>query len=408
MPTKKLSPAKVTKEKRPGLYGDGGNLYLHIGEAGNRSWIFRFMIDGKARSMGLGAVHTVSLAEARDAALEARKLVRLGIDPIETKDAARNTLRLEKAKSVTFQACAERYIEAHRKGWRNAKHAKQWPATLEAYVYPAIGALPVAQIDTGHITHILQGEDKLWDTKTETAGRVRGRIELVLDYAKARNWRTGENPARWRGHLEHVLPKKSKVKKVKHLPALPWKEVANFMATLSAQEGVAARALEFTILTAARTSETIGARWDEINMTEKVWTIPGARMKREREHRVPLSEAALTVLRKVERDGDLIFPGIKNDSMLTLLPLMGRDDITVHGFRSTFRDWAAETGESSDIAEAALAHALKDKTQAAYQRGDLLDRRHRLMQKWATHCATLPKPDDAKVESLAAHKARRK
>jgi integrase len=407
MPTKKLSQAKVTKEKRPGLYGDGGNLYLHIGKAGNRSWIFRFMIDGTARSMGLGAVHTVSLAEARDAALEARKLVRLGNDPIEAKHAARNTLRQEKAKSVTFQACAERYIEAHKKGWRNEKHAKQWPATLEAYVYPAIGDLPVAQIDTGHITRILQGEDKLWDTKTETAGRVRGRIELVLDYAKARNWRTGENPARWRGHLEHVLPKKSKVKKVKHLPALPWKEVANFMAPLSTQEGVAARALEFTILTAARTSETIGARWDEINMTEKVWTIPGARMKREREHRVPLSEAALTVLRKVERDGDFIFPGIKTDSMLTLLPLMGRDDITVHGFRSTFRDWAAETGESSDIAEAALAHALKDKTQAAYQRGDLLQRRHQLMQRWAAHCATPLKPDDAKVTPLAAHRRRK-
>ncbi|HUH85044.1 MAG TPA: tyrosine-type recombinase/integrase [Stellaceae bacterium] len=402
----KLSPAAVRKLTRPGakpgLHGDGAGLWLHVGEIkadakpeakiGGASWIFRFMLNGRAREMGLGPLHTIGLADARELAREARKQLLAGIDPLDARDAARNARRLEAARSITFKACAEKYIAANKAGWKNAKHGDQWANTLATYVYPVIGTLPVASVDIGHVTKILE---PIWTTKTETAGRVRGRIETVLDYAATHRWRQGENPARWKGHLENVLPKRSKVAKVEHHAALPWQEVSSFMITLAAQEGVAALALRFAILTAARTGEVIGARWDEIDSKAAVWTVPAERTKSSREHRVPLSEDALALLREVRKlsDGAFVFPGgargkpLSNMAMLALLRRMERGDLTAHGFRSTFRDWAAETGRPADIAEAALAHVVGDKTVAAYQRGDLLERRRKLMAAWADFCA---------------------
>jgi integrase len=296
---------------------------------------------------------------------------------------------------VSFKDATAKYVAANKAGWRNAKHAAQWDATLLLYAYPTIGALPVSAIDTGHVTKVL---DRIWSEKPETASRVRGRIEAVLDYAKVHGWRAGENPARWKGHLENVLPKRSKVRAVVHHAALPWREIGAFMATLDTQEGVAALALRFAILTTARTGEVIGARWSEIDPQHAVWRVPGERMKAAREHRVPLADAASAVLREAAKlrqidEDTFVFPGRKTDqplsnmAMLVLLRRMGRGDLTTHGFRSTFRDWAAETGKPADIAEAALAHTLGSKTQTAYQRGDLLDRRRALMEQWAAWCA---------------------
>jgi integrase len=404
----KLSPAKVRHLGKPGLYGDGGGLWLNIGPGGTKSWIYRFMLDGRAREMGLGPLHTIGLSEARDRARAARRLCLDGIDPIDRRHAERDARRLAAASAVTFKDCAAKYIAANRAGWRNAKHAAQWDATLAAYVYPVIGALPVGTIDTGHVTRILE---PIWEAKPETASRVRGRIEAVLDYAATHRWRTGENPARWRGHLENVLPKRSKIAKVEHHAALPWREISGFMVQLAGQPGMAALALRFAILTAGRTGEVIGARWSEIDTTHAVWSIPAARMKAGREHRVPLSEAALAVLREAAElragDGDgFVFPGMKgglsNMALLMTLRRMERGDLTAHGFRSSFRDWAAETGKPADIAEAALAHTLGSKTQAAYQRGDLLDRRRRLMQQWTEFCGRPAPPEGGEVVALRA------
>jgi len=390
----KLTPAKVKNARKPGLYGDGGGLYLNVGPTGGKSWIFRYMLDGKAHAMGLGALHTIGLADARERAAAERKNRLDGIDPLGARVAKRQARRLATASAVTFKACAGKYIVAHRAGWRNAKHAAQWESTLTAYAYPVIGALAVAAIDTGHVTRILE---PIWKEKAETAGRVRGRIEAVLDYAKVHGWRTGENPARWKGHLDQALPARAKVSKVEHHAALPWGEIGAFMVELDKQDGMAALVLRFAILTAARTGEAIGARWSEIDMQAAVWTIPPERIKAGKEHRVPLSDDALAVLgeaAKLRQDGPdaPVFPAarsgkpLSNMALLMLLRRMGRDDLTAHGFRSSFRDWAAETGWPDDLAEAALAHTL-GKVQAAYQRGDLLERRRRLMAAWATFCA---------------------
>jgi integrase len=406
----KLSPAKVRSLTRPGIYGDGAGLWLNVGESGSKSWLYRYMLNGRAREMGLGALHTIGLAEARERARASRRLCLDGIDPIAAKHAERDARRLAAASAVTFRDCAAKYIAANRAAWRNAKHAAQWDATLALYAYPTIGALPVGAIDTGHVTRILE---PVWSTKPETASRVRGRIEAVLDYASTHRWRTGENPARWRGHLENVLPRRSRVRQVEHHAALPWREIGAFMAALATQDGVAALALRFAILTAARTGEVIGARWSEIDTAQALWTVPRTRTKAGREHRVPLSEAARAVLREAAklRAGDdedcVVFPGrtggLSNMAMLVLLRRMGRGDLTAHGFRSSFRDWAAETGKPSDIAEAALAHTLGDKTVAAYQRGDLLDRRRVLMDQWSRFCARpAPADDGAEVVALRA------
>ena len=390
----KLSALQVQRLKAPGYHGDGGGLWLQVSSAGTKSWVFRYTL-GKAREMGLGPLHTISLAEARAKARACRQQVLDGIDPIEARRAGKLTERAAAAKAaMTFQQAAEAYVEAHRAGWKNVKHADQWANTLRDYAYPTIGALPVSAVDTGLVVQLLE---PIWREKTETASRVRGRVESVLDWATVRGHRSGDNPARWRGHLDKLLPKPTKVAKVRNHPALPYVEVGAFMKVLRAEKGIAARALEFIILTAARTSEVIGGKWSEVDRGAKAWTVSAERMKAGREHRVPLSAAALRVLRQMRelggKPGDYVFPGAKSDkpmsnmACLKLLERMGRASITVHGFRSTFRDWAAETTNySREVAEMALAHTIKDATEAAYRRGDLFDKRARLMEAWATYC----------------------
>ena len=407
--TGKLTSLMVAKLKKPGHYGDGGLLYLQIDERGNKSWDLRYRVGGRVREMGLGSLDTFSLAEARERAREGRKLLADGNDPIEVRKAVRMQQRLDEAKAITFADFAKSFIATRQSGWRNSKHAAQWPSTLKTYVYPIFGALPVQAIDTGLVIKALE---PIWQTKPETAGRVRGRIESILDGAAARGYRQGENPARWKGHLENLLPKKSKVRRVEHHAALPYVELPAFMAELREQDGIAARALEFAILTAARTGEVIGARWSEINLAERLWTIPAERMKKsDREHRVPLSEATIAVLERMKavRQGAFVFPGgrvgrpLSNMSMLMTLRRMGCGDSTTHGFRSTFRDWAAErTGFAAEVAEMALAHTVSDKVEAAYRRGDLFQKRRQLTDAWARFC-TVP-ATAGKVVSFAAAK----
>jgi integrase len=414
----KLSPAKVKSERKPGLYGDGAGLYLHVGPTGGKSWLFRFMLNGTAREMGLGPVHTIGLAEARERAIAARKLRLDGIDPLDARKAEKARKAAEAAAEaaalVTFKKAAQGYIEDNKAAWRNAKHAWQWSATLDAHVYPVIGDIAVSTVNTGHVTKILM---PIWSTKAETAARVRGRIETVLDYAKVHGWRTGENPARWKGHLDNALPARAKVSKVEHHAALPWAEIGAFMIELEKEDGVAALAFRFTILTAARTAEVIGALWSEIDTKAAIWTVPAERMKGGQEHRVPLSDDALTVLRQAAKlrkdeakDGP-IFPGgkggrastgLSNMAMLAVLRRMGREDLTVHGFRSTFRDWASETTRHEHAAvEKALAHAIGSKVEAAYRRGDLLEKRRPLMNDWAKFCGRTP-PACSRVVSIEA------
>jgi integrase len=388
----KLTTVQVRQAKRRGLYGDGGGLFLQVSETGAKSWVFRFKEAGRLRVMGLGPIHTVSLAEARDHALECRKLRLGGRDPIAERKTAHAAARLDAAKAISFKECAEAYMAAHKAAWRNAKHGAQWEATLATYAYPAFGSLSVQAIDVGLV---MKAIEPIWNEKTETASRLRGRIEAVIDWATARGHRKGENPARWRGHLENLLPKKSRVHRVQHHPALPYPEIGAFMADLRAMKGVPARALEFAVLTAARTGEVIGARWGEINIAERLWTIPAERMKAGREHRVPLSNAAMAIVDAMVkiRQHDFVFPsnragraisGIGCSSVLKRM----RDDLTVHGFRSSFRDWAAEsTSFPTEVAEMALAHTVADKVEAAYRRGDLVDKRRQLAEAWARFCA---------------------
>ncbi|RQM49334.1 site-specific integrase [Paraburkholderia bannensis] len=385
----RLSQLTLTKTTKPGLYADGGNLYLQITAAGVKSWLFRYMRDGKPRAMGLGPLHTVGLAEARALALDCRRLLLAGTDPLDARDAERAAKRVAQANDVSFQHCAEKYIEAHRAGWKNAKHADQWTNTLTTYAYPVFDSRPVSAIDTSLVMRVLE---PIWTTKTETASRLRGRIESVLDWATVRGYRSGENPARLKGHLDTLLPKRSRVQKVEHHPALPYADLPDFMKTLRSEAGIAARALEILILTATRTNEVIGATWQEFDLNEGVWTIPAERMKMRKEHRVPLSIRAIALVKtqqEVKRD-DYVFPGardkkpLSNMAMLQLLERMKRNDITVHGFRSTFRDWAGETTHyPREVCEAALAHGIKDKAEAAYARGDLFAKRAALMQDWA-------------------------
>jgi integrase len=388
----KLTALSVSQAKRRGYYGDGGGLFLQVSFSGSKSWVFRFRDGGRLREMGLGPTHTITLAEARQRALECRRLRLDGGDPIELRHAKRLAAKLDAAKVMTFRQCAEAYIDAHKAGWRNAKHAAQWLATLTAYVYPVFGALPVQAVDVALVMKVLE---PIWSVKPETASRVRGRIESVLDWATARGYRTGENPARWRGHLENLLPKRSMVRRVEHHAALPYPEIGAFMGELRQQEGIAARALEFAILTAARTGEVIGARWSEFSIPHELWTVPAARMKAGKEHRVPLSGTALALIEKMAeiRQSDFVFPGgkagrpISNMAMLMLLRRQGRHDLTAHGFRSTFRDWAAEqTNFPSEVAEMALAHSVSNQVEAAYRRGDLFQKRRELSEAWATFC----------------------
>ncbi len=404
-----LSAAKV-KSAGPGRYGDGNGLYLAVQPNGTRSWVFRWVrrnADGKPRmrEMGLGTASggaaAVSLAEAREKAGLLIKAVRDGIDPLADRDsklaaeaAARQAAIIQ---ALTFRTAGERYIEAHEAGW-SSRTRTGWVGTLRDYAYSAFGDLPVSVIDTGHVTAALE---PIWRVKPETAGRVRFRVEAVLDYARVRGWREGENPARWRGHLDQLLPAQSKVAPVEHHAALPYREIYSFVVDLRKQAGTAARALEFAILTAARTGEALGATWAEIDLNEKVWTIPAERMKGGKEHRVPLAEPALAILREMaklkaeERDGLPVFPGarlgkpLSNMALLMTLRRMKRGDLTAHGFRSTFRDWAAErTTFPPEVAEMALAHVVENKVEAAYRRGDLFQKRRQLADAWAKFCHT--------------------
>jgi integrase len=389
----KLSALAVSRAKTRGYLGDGGGLYLQVSANGAKSWVFRFKDHGRLREMGLGSVHAIGLAEARKRATACRQMRLDGTDPIAVKKAGKLKANLEAARAMTFQQCAEAYIEAHKAGWQNAKHAAQWSSTLKTYAYPVFGALPVQAVDVGLIVKVLE---PIWKAKTETASRLRGRIERVLDWAAVRGYRQGDNPARWRGHLDQLLPARSRVQKVQHHAALPYAEVGQFMADLRKQESTSALALEFLILTATRTAEVIGATWIEIDLDAAVWTIPPERTKAKKEHRVPLSKPALAILKRLHkhRAGEFVFMGarpgkpLSNIALLTLLVRMGRSDLTVHGFRSTFRDWCAErTNFPREVAEHALAHSLADKVEAAYRRGDLFEKRRDLMGAWARYCA---------------------
>lgn len=388
----RLNAMAVSKAKSVGMHADGGGLYLQVSSAGTKSWIFRFALNGREREMGLGPLPDVSLSEAREKATACRKLKREGVDPIEERKAERKQVQLAAAKAITFKDAAEAYTKAHQAGWRNAKHADQWRNTLNTYAYPIFGALSVQSIDVSLVLKVIE---PIWATKTETASRLRGRIEAVLDWATARGYRQGENPARWRGHLENLLPKRVRVRAVNHHPALPFAKVSAFMKALRAQEGTAAQALEFLILTAARTSEVIGVKWTEIDLVEAAWSIPAERMKARKAHRVPLAPAVIAILKKMKRQSasEFVFAGrvagksLSNMAMLGLLKRMERDDITAHGFRSTFRDWVAEkTSHPAELAEAALAHAIGNSVEAAYRRGDQFEKRRKLMAEWAAFC----------------------
>lgn len=390
----RLSPMKVTKTTEPGLYGDGGGLYLQITNAGVKSWLFRYMLHGKARGMGLGPLHTIGLGEARALALNCRRQLLDGIDPIDARNAERTAKRVAAANEMTFEQCATSYIEAHRAGWKNAKHADQWTSTLKTYAYPVFDSFPVSAIDSALVMKVLE---PIWTTKTETASRLRGRIESVLDWATVRGYRSGDNPARLKGHLDTLLPKRSRVQQVKHHPALPYAELAEFVKRLRAEEGAAARSLELLILTATRTSEVIEATWEEFDIDSALWVIPANRMKMGKEHRVPLSARAIEIVKAQQavKQNNYVFPGtrygkpLSNMAMLQLLKRMNRTDITAHGFRSTFRDWAGETTNyPREVCEAALAHGIKDKAEAAYARGDLFMKRAALMDDWATYSAS--------------------
>lgn len=394
--TDKLTALTVSKATKPGYYGDGAGLWLQVSPSGSKSWIFRFTLNTKQREMGLGAVHTVTLSEARARAKECRVLLLDGKDPLETLKATKLAEAMERAKMMTFEQCASAYIDAHRSSWKNVKHASQWENTLKTYATPVIGSLPVASVDTALVVKVLS---PIWQTKTETASRLRGRIESILDWATVSQYRQGDNPARWKGHLDNLLATLSKSSRTKHHPALVWQETGAFMAALRRQEGIAARAVEFAILTAARSGEVRLATWAEIDLQANLWVIPAERMKAKREHRVPLSTAAVTLLKATPRLGDFVFPGAKEGnplsdmSLTAVLRRMGRVDITVHGFRSTFRDWCSESVANSfprEVCEHALAHSLPDKVEAAYRRGDLIEKRTLLMQAWADYCAVIP------------------
>jgi integrase len=385
----------VARMKKPGLHFVGGvpGLALQVTATGARSWILRVTIAGKRRDMGLGSFPDVSLAIARQAARDARAKISMGRDPIEESRAARGELAESRASAVSFERAATLYVEAHESAWRGAKHAVQWRTVMEAYAYPVIGALNVEAVKLPHVMQVLE---PIWRTKTQTASRLRGRIESVLDWAAARGYRQGPNPSRWRGLLDKLLPAPAKVAKPDHHAALAVSEVGEFMQLVRVQPGLGARALEFTVLTAVRSGEALRASWSEIDFDAAVWTIPAGRMKAGREHRVPLSQACIELLRKLEevRLSPWVFPGrlvgrpLETNACFSVLRRMSRSDITVHGFRSTFRDWCAErTTYPNEVAEMALAHTLSNKVEAAYRRGDLIDKRRQMMEDWAAFCA---------------------
>jgi integrase len=420
----RLSAREVASANRRGRHSDGGGLVLQVSRWGTKSWIFRYERNGRERHMGLGALHSLSLAEARDRARSCRQLLLDGIDPVEARRAQRHQERAATAKLVTFGECAAGYIEANHAGWKSPKHADQWRMTLLGVGpkgRPAkndyckiIRDLPVDAIDDGLVMKVLQ---PIWNEKTETANRLRGRIQNVLDRARALKLRSGENPARWIGHLDQLLPKKSQVAPVENYPALPYSQLPEFMADLRRREGYAARALEYTVLTVARTGDTIGGRWSEIDQRDKLWTVPKDRIKgkkgaRRRDHIVPLTGQAFAILEALPKDDEYLFPGsnsgepLSNAAMAAVIDRMNADrvkaglpkwvdpqqggrEIVPHGFRSSFKDWCTEETEfPNEMSEMALAHSLPDKVEAAYRRGSMRERRRRLMAEWARYCGS--------------------
>jgi integrase len=411
----KLTAKRVAKAiTRPGRYGDGHGLYLQVVNTNNVSWLLRYERGGRERWLGLGPLHTVGLKDARE---RARALLD-GIDPLEAKKAAKVQRALAAAKAMTFSEAVRGYLDQHSAKWRNAVHAAQWPSTLKTYVEPILGQLPVGEINMPLVLKVLEQKlaatrrysaGSFWMTRPETAKRVRGRIEAILDWAKARGYRTGDNPAAW-STIGQVLPARGQIAKVEHHPALDYRELPAFMAMLRALEGSAARALEFLILTAARTQEVIGAKWNEIDIEQRVWAVPAGRMKASKEHRVPLSVRAVELLGSLYREADnpyvFIGPrraGLSRSAMAEVLKRAGHSNVTVHGFRSSFRDWAAErTAYPNHVVEMALAHAIPAAVEAAYRRGDLLDKRRRLMEDWAKFCASPPAQQTDKIVTMGS------
>lgn len=392
---KELSALEVKRLNDPGLHAVGGvsGLYLQVLPTGAKTWVLRTMIGGRRRAMGLGGFPTVTLAQARDKAREARDKVETGVDPIAERAAARSALAAQRGAEITFDECARRFIESKSAEWRNPKHCQQWSNTLTTYASPVVGKLQVRDVALGHIVKILE---PIWTTKTETATRLRGRIENVLDWATVRGYRKGDNPARWKGHLDKVLASPKKIAKVEHHAAMAVDEVGAFRQALKARHGIAARALEVLILTAARSGEIRGMTWSEVDLDARTWTIPAERMKAGKEHRVPLTSHVVEILRDLPRiEGtDLVFPaprgGMLSDMTLNAVMRRMQVDAVPHGFRSTFRDWAAErTNYPREVAEMALAHTIGDKVEAAYRRGDLFEKRRRMMEEWAKHCDTV-------------------
>ncbi|MHC8412548.1 tyrosine-type recombinase/integrase [Pseudomonas sp. Hz4] len=402
------------KTGKPVLVLDGRGLYLKVTKPGSARWVYRFKMSGVTHDMGLGSLADVTLAEARTKGDDARKLVKSGVNPLEDRKNAEAAKKAANVQAIAnlrlFADEASDYIQSHRHGWKSAKHAQQWENTLKAYAYPTIGQKSVKEISTNDVLEILK---PIWNSKRETASRVRNRIELVLDAAKARGFRTGENPALWRGHLDKLLPKHKSSDAGNH-PALPWKDVPAFMSTLAGEPDLSAKAVRLTILTALRTSEVLQATWEEVDFQARLWTIPAERMKRPRRHRVPLSQAALDLMNELPRiDGNpFLFPGAKEgrplSNMAMLMKIRGLDErerlsghagwrdhddviITMHGFRSSFSDWAAEAGSFPEyVVEQALAHAIPDATKAAYRRGELLGKRQELMNAWANYVGSSP------------------
>jgi integrase len=394
-PIYKLSAPSLSRLIRPGYYGDGGNLYLQVKRSGAKSWIFRYTIAGQRQDMGLGSFVTFSLKEAREKARINRQLVDARRDPRRERDLARTEAKLEAEKAVTFQECAERYIASHEAGW-SLNYAKQWKGSLSDYVYKVFGGLPVRAVDVSHVMKVLE---PIWTTRPGMAPQLRGRIENILNWAKVQDYRSGENPARWRGHLQNLLPRISKVHRVKNHPALPHKEVSSFISALRQQDSLGALPLEFTILTAARTGEAIGATWKEIDFGERVWTVPAERMKAGEIHEVPLSSTAMKILDRMQeiRASDFVFPGRKtgrpigDNTMIQLLKRIGREnvDVTVHGFRSAFRDWAGDCTEfKREDVEMCIAHKVGSKVELSYRRSTALERRRKIMEAWAEYCLT--------------------
>ena len=391
MASEKLKPSDVTRLP-PGRHSVGRGLLLQVSPSGARSWIFRYELRRREHFMGLGSALDIPLKRARELAWEARQLRAQGIDPLAKRREDRAAQVVAEAKLFTFKECAEGYIRDHEGSWKNGKHRYQWRATLEQYVYPHIGPLPVSSIDTALVLKCIK---PLWVDKTETASRTRGRIERILDWATAHGHRTGDNPARWKGCIGEALPAPDKVSRVEHHPALPYAELGTFMSDLRGRDSTSARCLEFLILTAARTGEAIGAQWSEIDLQAKVWTVPGERMKGGKEHRVPLSDRALEILAHQMKRAESAYvfagqrqAGLSDAALTAMLRVLGRSGVTVHGFRATLKTWASEqTNFQNEIIEMALAHTIGTRVEQAYRRDTAIEKRRKLLDAWAAFCS---------------------